>query len=263
MNIRHSDEVVVPVIKKYYGIGNFKVVGINSSLAELEALGFNYRQEPSYKVEMQGKMWSKLVFYVRNEALNLNAKLEFLLSKENVVFQNGKQKFINDLGKESIGVDLEECLARTGKGGTPFFKNINARPAKEGEAELLNFLINWFNIKNFVTEKEAAAGQQPDTVVINFDALVAGNVSELRGYLEKAKNNEVKLMLTIVNDYSVVYNRYFDRATANLNNFRKYVTAQESAGYPPKGDYIVGDLVEYKGSAIKPDADAPTEVPAF
>lgn len=245
MNIRHSDEVVVPVSKKFIGIGNFKVVGINSSLKELEELGFNYKQEPNYKVEINGKMYSKLVFYVRNEALGINSKLEFLLSKEYVTFTSGKQKFVNDLGMSSIGSTLEECLARTTKnGGTTFFKNINARAAKEGEVELLEFLIAWFNIKNFVTQKEAAEGKQADTVVINFDALVTGYVSELREYLTMAKNNEVKLMVHVVNDYMVIYNRYFDRASSNLNNFKKYIAAQELAGYPPKGDYLVGDLVE-------------------
>lgn len=264
MKIRSSEEQVVPVIKNYMGIGNFKVLGINSNLKELEALGFNYKQEPNYKVTIGDNTYSKVVFYVRNEELNINNKVEFLINNEPVTFSTGSQKFVNDLGQNSIGQSLEECLARTGKGGGTFFKNVNARAAKQGEAELLEFLIAWFNIKNFVSQKEAAEGQEPDTVIIDFNRLVAGDVSELRGYLSVAKDNEVKLLLHVVNNYSVVYNRYFDRASSNLNNFRRYIDNQEKAGYPPKGDYVVGDLTEFTGSSIKPDEDATTSgVPTF
>lgn len=263
MKIRSSEEQVVPVIKKYIGIGNFKVVGINSTLAQLEELGFNYKQEPNYKVTIGDDTYSKAVFYVRNEELNINNKLEFLINNKTITFSTGSQKFVNDLGQSSIGQSLQECLARTGKGGGTFFKDVNARPAKQGEVELLEFLVAWFNIKNFVTQKETAEGIAPDTVIIDFNKLVAGDISELRGYLSLAKDNEVKLMITVVNDYSVVYNRYFDRASSNLNNFSRYISNQEKAGYPPKGDYLVGDLVEFTGSFIKPDSDDAVIVPTF
>lgn len=260
MNIRNSNEQVAPVFKKYYGIGNFKVVGINSNLSTLEALGFNYKNEPVYKVELNGETYQKLVFYVKNESLGITSKLEFLLSNKEVTFASGKQKFVNDLAQSSIGASLDECLSRTNSSGVAFFKNVNARAAKTGEAELLEFLVAWFNIKNFVSEKEKAAGVNPDTVVIDFNALVQGNVSELVGYLNMAKDNEVKLLMHIVNGYSTIYNKYFDRATANLNNFKKHITTQEAQGYPPKGDYIIGNLIEFDESSIKPSADIP-EIP--
>lgn len=256
INIRNSDEVVVASIKKYIGIGNFKVVGINSSLSELEALGFNYKNDPQYKVEIGGKEYSKVVFYVKNEKLDIQNKLEFLISNEEVVFSTGNKKFVNDLAQSSVAADLETALARTNKNGVAFFKNVNARAAKNGEVEILEFLVAWFNIKNFVSKKEADAGQKADTVTINFDALVKGDVSELRKYHAMAKDNEVKLMLHVDKDYVNVYNRYFDRATSNLNNFTKYVKGQEDAGYPPKGNYIVADLQEYTESVSSPRPDA-------
>lgn len=256
INIRSSEEQVVANIKKHIGVGNFKVVGINSTLDELEKLGFNYNKEPQYKVEIGGKEFSKVVFYVKNEKLDIQNKLEFLISNEEVVFQTGNKKFINDLAQSSVGASLEDVLARTNKNGVAFFKDVNARAAKVGESELLEFLVAWFNIKNFVSKKEADAGQKPDTVTINFDALVKGDVSELRKYHTMAKDNEVKLMLHIDKDYVNVYNRYFDRATANLNNFIRYINSQEAAGYPPKGEYIVADLQEFTASVSSPKPDA-------
>lgn len=264
INIRSSEEQVVANIKKYIGVGNFKVVGINSSLDELEKLGFNYNKEPQYKVEIGGKEFSKVVFYVKNEKLDIQNKLEFLISNEDAVFQTGSRKFVNDLAQNSIGASLEDVLARTNKNGVAFFKDVNARAAKVGEAELLEFLVAWFNIKNFVSKKEADAGQKPDTVTINFDALVKGDVSELRKYHAMAKDNEVKLMLHEDKGYVNVYNRYFDRATANLNNFTRHVNSQEAAGYPPKGNYVVADLQEFTESVSSPKPDAePTPQDVF
>jgi len=256
LNIRSSEEQVVANIKKYIGIGNFKVVGINCTLSELEALGFNYNKEPQYKVEIGGKEFSKVIFYVKNEKLDIQNKLEFLIRDEEVVFSTGTKKFVNDLAQNSIGKSLEDVLGRTNKNGVAFFKNVNARAAKVGEAELLEFLVAWFNIKNFVSKKEADAKIQPDTVVINFAALIKGDVSELRKYHSMAKDNEVKLMLHMDKEYVNVYNRYFDRATANLNNFARHLTSQEASGYAPKGEYICADFTEYSPSITSPKPDS-------
>jgi len=262
MKIRNSDEVVVQSIKNYIGIGNFKVVGINSSLSELEELGFNYKQEPNYSVELNGVMYSKLIFYVVNTALDIKTKLEFLLNGEEEVFQTGNKKFVNDLAQSSIGDSLETCLSRTNKSGVNFFKNVNARPAKKGEVELLEFLVAWFNIKNFVSAKEAKDGIEPDLVVVDFNKLIRKDLSEIKAYWQQAKDNEVKLLLTVNNNYMNVYNRYFDRATANLTNFQRYIKNQEDAGYPPKGDYLIGDLVEYTPRAVSSSPTPDEEIPA-
>lgn len=256
INIRSSEEQVVANIKKYIGVGNFKVVGINCTLEELEKLGFNYQKEPQYKVEISGKPFSKVVFYVRNEKFDIQNKIDFLISNEEVVFPKGTRKYVNDLAQSSVAESLEAALARTNDKGVAFFKNINARAAKTGEVELLEFLVAWFNIKNFVSKKEADAGVKPDTVEINFTALVNGDVSELRKYHAMAKDNEVKLLLHEDKGYVNVYNKYFDRATANLNNFAKHVTKQEADGYPPKGNYIVAELQEFTESVSSPKPDA-------
>lgn len=259
INIRSSEEQVVANIKKYIGVGNFKVAGINCTLDELEKLGFNYKNEPQYKVELGGKQYSKVVFYVKNEKLDIQNKLEFLINDEDVVFSTGNKKYVNDLAQSSVGSSLDDVLARTNKNGVTFFKDVNARAAKTGEVEILEFLVAWFNIKNFVSKKEADAGIKPDTVAIDFAALVKGDVSELRKYHSVAKENEVKLLLHEDKGYVNVYNRYFDRATANLNNFNKYIKAQETAGYPPKGTYICADLQELNESVSspKPNVDTP------
>lgn len=258
MNIRNSNEPVVPQVVKKYGIGNFKVVGVNCTLAELEALEFPYKKEPVYRVELEGKMYQKIVFYVQNVEHNVKNKVEFLIHKDTVYYSTGSKRFVNDLAQSSIGKSLEECLAREHNGAT-FFKNVNARPARQGEVELYEFLVAWFNLKNFVTPKERVAGLEPDRVDIDFERLLTGDVSELKQLVVIAKENEVKLLVHIVNDYMNIYARYFDRASANLTNFSKYLRQQEKQGYPVKGDYICADLCEYKGTpaAAKPDEEIP------
>jgi len=131
MKINNSNDRVVPEFKKYYGIGNFKVVGINSSLTELEALGYPFTKEPEYKVNISGKDYSKLVFYVHNAELDIKTKLEFLISDREVEFSTGSKQYVNDLAQSSIGDSLTTCLGRTNKSGVAFFKNVNARAAKE------------------------------------------------------------------------------------------------------------------------------------
>jgi len=261
MKINNSNDRVVPEFKKYYGIGNFKVVGINSSLTELEALGYPFTKEPEYKVNISGKDYSKLVFYVHNAELDIKTKLEFLISDREVEFSTGSKQYVNDLAQSSIGDSLTTCLGRTNKSGVAFFKNVNARAAKEGEAELLEFLVAWFNIKNFVSATEHAKGIKPDTVEINFANLVKGDVSELKRYHAMAKDNEVKLMIEMKNGYMNVYNRYFDRATSSLSNFAKYLNKKLDTGYAPKGEFICADLTEYKevvAGTPTPDADVVT-----
>lgn len=257
INIRSSEEQVVANIKKYIGVGNFKVVGINCTLEELEKLGFNYQKEPQYKVEIGGKQLSKVVFYVRNEKFDIQNKIDFLISNEEVVFPKGTRKYVNDLAQSSVAESLEAALARTNDKGVAFFKNINARAAKTGEVELLEFLVAYFNIKNFVTKKEKDTNPniKPDTVNINFEALVNGDVSELRRYHAIAKDNEVKLLLYGDKGYINIYNRYFDRAMSNLNNFAAHIKKQEADGYPPKGNYIVAELQEFTESVSSPKPD--------
>lgn len=261
MKIRNSNEELTTSVKKLIGVGNFKVVGINLSQEEIDELDFPFSDGDTTSIEFGGKEYTKLSFYVYNKEFDIKNRLVFLLSKDEVVSQNGNKKYINDIGQSSYGKSKEEVLGRKSRNGQTFIKDINIRPAKEGETELLEFLICWFNIKNFVTKKDLKDNPdaKPDTIVIDFNKLVDGDVTELREYHKQAIDNEVKLLLYNKNNYINVYNRYFDRAYNGLSNFARYAKNQENSGYPiaDYGCYHIGDFIEYseKFTPMRPDKD--------
>lgn len=206
-----SDTQVVAVPKFYQGIGNFKVLAVNPTKEQFEKVaGIELNNEPEYvNINLGDRTMNKVVFLVKNFDLDILTRVEFLISDEHRVSQNGKTQFINAQGSTAWDEDLES-LKNNPK--MSWFDSSTARPAYEGEELLINFIKAWANVK---PGDEASL----DTI----DKVVLGDVKELRNLQQALKGNEVRLLLGVDDkgdkQYQKVYNKFFGRPYAKDSGF--------------------------------------------
>ena len=248
----NSQEAVVVNRPYYYGIGDFKILGINLDFDELKELGFDRSKEPVYEVQTLNGIKRKITFYCEHEETGLKKPLDFFISNEDAVNKSGTVKIINNFGQNTSAASVDAIKADP---RYTWFRHDGIRIAKEGEIELIEFIVNWLNVKNYTSKKESMEGVLPDEVTIdNWEKLVDGNVKELEKYRKDKPNNKVGILVHINGKYMNLYNRRFSRFNnTRLDQWKLYADKQASSGYPIPGDYFIGDLKEYVGGNITPD----------
>ena len=83
-----------PTKKLFTGLGDCNVLLVNPTLAELNAAGLNYKEEPNYLSEAEGVNKVRLDIYVDNPTVGI----------QKVAF------FIADESKESNDYDFNDCF---------------------------------------------------------------------------------------------------------------------------------------------------------
>lgn len=162
----------------YTGVAKVKVVAINPTLAELEAIGITYlTSEPEYtSISDEGHSRTRIDVYVQHldKSELITRGSIFLEDKEAIGSTSGKYLIINDLGQSTWNTDVQaaiEVTVQSGKNaGKTWFKPEGARIAKVGEVTLFNFIRDWVNAESTETVKL-------DTSTSN---LAKGNVNELK-----------------------------------------------------------------------------------
>jgi hypothetical protein len=198
-----STEEVVGSVKYWQGVGNFKVVAINPTMEEAIAIGVNLKNEPNYtNIQVGTNVRNKIVFFVRNEEHDITTRVEFLVSPDIEVSQNGNQRIINNRGRHTWSKDIATLKANP---KMSWFNTEKARYAYVGEAELIDFISAWANV---ASDGEVSL----DTI----DVIVKGNVTELRKLMASIRDNEVKLLLgvKVADDgklYQQVYGKFYGR----------------------------------------------------
>jgi len=225
-----SNDQVVAVPKFYQGIGNFKVIAVNPTKAQYKTLGIELAKEPEYiDINLGDRTMNKIVFLVENKDLEIITRVEFLISEQFRVSQNGKTQFINDKGTTAWDVDLDSLKSNP---KMEWYDSTTARPAYEGEELLVSFIKAWANVK---PDDEASL----DTI----DDIVKGKVKELQGLVKDLKNNEVRLLLGVDDkgdkQYQKVYNKFFGRPYAKDSGFHRKLS-EEYGGF--NATYNVNDM---------------------
>jgi len=226
-NSNDSSTAVVKEGKLFTGLRNMKVVAINPTKAQLEALGYRPQNEPNY-ASMDGDTKKlRLDFFLQGVGETadegVRTKIAFFLENKHRANQAGtKAEWINDLGRTAWGTPDEAPSE------LKWFDAETARPCKIGEGDIHLFLINWLNIS-----------PQDEAKLDNFEKLFDGDYSELGGLLAANSDNEIRVLLTVRDGkYQSVYNRYFDRATNKRNTYwESHIQKQTEQGYPPKEDF--------------------------
>jgi hypothetical protein len=157
-------------------------------------------QEPKYtNVEVAGKKYTRLSILAKinpNEVLNETDdegnlvkeyrdehffNIDFLISNRDEESSKGNKRFINGRLQSTWGSSLEDIASNP---NMSWFKTDDARPCKEGEWQLYNFLYAWYNKSNSQDNPIKNFHLGEDDATEAFLELVSGNVEELNDILD-------------------------------------------------------------------------------
>ena len=229
-------------IKRFIGVGSFKVVGVNPTKAQLEAFyGREVQAEPEYlkeKEDAEGKKYKQLrVCYMIEADLNYEDGKPI---KENKALKEPLKTTVNffvdsryNYNKDKTKVQVIDKYGRTAwvtieqakNHQIPVYSNGPAkldkdyRPAFRGEEELLKFIMNWLNITPVDSYNkntgEWVTNQHPEDCeagLYKIQNYFKGDISELKEHCEMMPFNRVKLCMGVRTDnegkqYNSVYTR--------------------------------------------------------
>ena len=193
MAIKSNDsnvEVAGGGIKLYSGLGNFKVIAVNPTMAELHELGIMVKQDPNYFVELNGAEYFKLTFWIKND--DLTTRFDILMNGSERVSQTGKNQWINAIGQSTWS---------DGEPEYDWFKKEGLRKALTGEETLINFVKQWANVAN-----------GDEAYFDSIAKIVKGDVAEVKALVKLLENNEVRLLIGVKDGkYQTVYTKVFGR----------------------------------------------------
>lgn len=222
MQARKQEEI--KEVLRFTGMCPFQIVALNPSLEELKTLGVNYLiNEPTYITDKDGIMGLRLDFWIKNSvgedyvALDgtiqnsgpIIDKVSYFIDNATAKASTGKVKVMNDLLQNSWS-DSIETLVENEKMHW-FSKNHNLRLAKNGEVEILTLFQKLLNL--VLGYKDTVGDEVKFTTP--WKDIVAGNLKELRGYIQMAlkEGNGLTFNRGVVNKdgklYSATYTKYF------------------------------------------------------
>ena len=268
MGVRTSNKATDSTVKdfKYYmGVIPYNVVAVNPSLNELKALGIDYlTEEPQYQSsqEFDGKViknaivdfWVKSLSNPEFPEMEILTKIQFRINHEVYVGTNsGKTQFINKYGRTAWAMTVADLDANK------YYENVGSRPAHNGEEDLHKFLFAWLNMTYDPKTKVF------DDCLINVDAVIAGNFSELKSIVAGSKEYIVKLLTGVqvtekdgkIRYYQTVYNQMFLKHNqTSTNRLQEYVDKDEYTAFSTdkRPVFYSYDIREFDKS-VKPDAD--------
>lgn len=186
--------------KLYTGLGDCSIEMVNPTLAELQAKGINFKEEPVYtSIADAGHKKVRLDIWTNHPIVGLQKVVFFLedFSKESSA---GNQQYINDLGQSTWGKTEEDVMARL-----KWFNSKGIRLAKAGEPELVDFIKNLLSI-----------GKDSEAGIDKINKLFDGDVSELKDIFTKFSDRKVQILYIVKETggewYQNIYPRYFSRA---------------------------------------------------
>ena len=231
-------------VKLYTGAENFKVVAVNPTKEELEAL---YDRELSFTPEYIGETkvtdgdgerdvnQIRLDFFLANEDNSVTTKIQFYVANTHHKSQTGKFKVINSFGKDTWLMQ-EAVKTKTVPDNMSWYNVDGLKVAKRGEVELISFLVNLlnlpFNLDKVGDVSEAYARIDKD----EWTKIFAGDVTLLRNIVG-GTNNKVGVLLGVKTkgDGKLV------QACFNRHTLRQYSISSTRAN---KFQYILKDLDE-------------------
>jgi hypothetical protein len=224
----------------YVGIAPVKIVAVNPTLAELQAIGINAKNDPEYLgVNIGGDEYNKVVLWVAHGGEpEFKTKIEFLVKPEAKVSQSGKTQWTNNIGQfayaESKASEAYE-----------WFKDEGVRKAFNGEERLLDFIKAFANV---------ASGD--DCYLETWKQVASGDVKEIKELVKALPDNMVRVLLGVKDGkYQQVYMKHFGRLKPMRDDlFLKNLNDDYGAF---KAEYNTTLALEpYSPAAIQPDGDS-------
>lgn len=269
-----SREQVVSSVVRYTGLAALGIAAINPTKEELvKLLGltedpkeamYTYTGIKTKDADGNEKETNKVRLWLRGENLVLTDRTDangnkvpaketitvaydVFVADRNAVSSKGTPLTINALGNTTYQ-SIEKIEANENMKW--FSKHAPLREAKEGEGELVEFFRNFLNLKS--TDEAGFA---------DYSAIANGNVTELKKYVEKWKDNKVVVLLGAKVDgdkiYQAVYTKLISRPS--IKNLQELFTNNLNKPYQDfKAEYHPSLKLQY----YVPKLDTPDAAPA-
>jgi len=267
-----GNKEVVKQVKLFTGVAPFKVLAINPTVEELQALGINYQNEiKGYTGEKQlddGStvktaridLWIQTMLtveeavkygFTKETAPKIKTKISFFLEDREQTSKAGdKKEFINNFGRTCWGDPTEGPTAK-------WYDHTGSRVARVGEERLINFIRTWINASN-----------ESPVFFEKFSNLFNNDTMEMQEILKEFKDHLIRCLL-VVNEkngqyYQNVFTGFFERSyrTAGTtwdSHFKKQDKNGKYSNKPSTGTAYTIPLKEfeplYQQSQVQPDPD--------
>ncbi len=236
--------------KLYTGVENFKVVAVCPTHDELKKIYGDRAKEPTYtSKDDEGNDQIRIDIMLNNAAeegeVSIATRMSFFVTKKERMTKDGsKKQFINLYGQTAwLSDDATKSpngdYELVGAKGTYVFKGDGARPAYDGEEQLISFIRNLLNLEG-PDKAENINDARSQFSIENWNNIFSGNVAPLKAAIKS--NNKVGILLGVktANDgklYQDTYNRQTLRQWAKASNSFDYLrrdveSAQQNGAYP-------------------------------
>lgn len=214
--------------KLFTGAENFKVVAVNPTKTELEAI---YGREVSYEPEYTGTTTVsdgdgerevnqvRLDFFLSNEDANnqINTKVSFYVADTHHKSQTGKVKVINAFGR-TTWLTKEDIQSGEMPANMTWYNATDIKVAKRGEEEVIDFLVNLLNLPFDLSKVDDPSDAYAKISKEEWKTIISGDVTIFRDVIGST-NNKIGVVLGVKTkadggQMQSVYNR---------KTFRQYV----------------------------------------
>jgi hypothetical protein len=181
-----SDNSQLAPLDKFVGLENFKILAVNPTLQQLEALGFNFKKEPEYTgTDDDGNRQIRIDFVLNNDPEEgepeISGIASFYVVEKNRISSTGKTNVCNYHGQFTWLEDINAI-----PDNMQWFKPEGIRAAYQGEEFLVGMLRNFCNV-----------GKDGEMYIAETEALFSGNVSEIEEIVNSTPDNKVRMLCTV------------------------------------------------------------------
>lgn len=252
--------------KRFIGIDNFHVLGVNPDKATLNSWGIMVDKEPEYYGDQEDRdgntyRYARCSFYIKSVKFPdfITSITFFLREQYNRNKDNTKMQAIDIYGNTAwlTADEAKNKRVPVYQNGTPAFVS-DYRAAYRGEADLTNFIRNFLNIPgshNYINGSWELKKENIDEcqcTLSNIKDYFNGDFSELQEIVKYQPENEVKLLCGIKSGtdgklrqdvYTGLTARAFDSSA--VARFQKEVNSSKAAGGLQNVEYEFTPLHEW------------------
>ena len=215
MGFGSANEIKEGGARKFFtGVENFKVVAVNPSKAELEAL---YGREITYEPDYLGTQTVsdsdgerevpqlRVDFYLNNDDVDnpISTKASFYIMNTHHKSQTGKYKVINDFGK-ATWLEEDAIKSKTVPQNMQWYNTSGMKIAKRGEEEMIDFIANLLNLPFDLTKLTDVSAAHAKFEKATWEEMFKGDFSYIKTVIDSTNNKVgVALGVKIADDQSM------------------------------------------------------------
>lgn len=274
---QNSDEV--NEIKRYIGVGSFKIAGVCPTKAELEGIyGRPQEKDPVYlsevEIEVEGGNkvnvpQARIDFLLKldetkhvdpatGNVMKLTARKSYYITKSyRYNRERTKLQVIDEYGRTAWVTEAQLAAHEipTYKNG-PANISANYRAAYVGEENLTNFLKAFLGIGNVMRyireENKWVMKDDPskyEARLENIEACFTGDFNEIKRAVALQASNNVKMLVGVKTAdgkmYADLYDMALSQATTDYSKLEEDLNNRKANGAYPSTEFVVCELREY------------------